>query len=247
MPIPKRPEMVYDKLVEGGEFVFQVVRCKQRMACIENYDPYAYCATEFTSKRFNLGTCLVWPHLNVPISKVINLKAGEKRLELNEENAMDLSPYDYVFCGFCDTHVGVIYEGSVALMMFQTTLHPEDFIFDALYHEVPRGRDQREILSNLLLDPQFEHAVNCDVFSRANLRFVAESYLHDEIMNKSRIRTRRLRMIETQKEKNKSNIPPRKIYYRYANFTWVSNFYFCFLIILKKNSYLCFLFIETCI
>lgn len=136
MPIPRTLpiEQLQDNLVPGGEWAYRIIMCKQKIVRMDRYHEDNSCYAEFTSSRFELHTCLIWPRFNVPMDKVINLKAGNLRHVINSANTDKINNYDYVYCAKCDLHCGVIYENTVALVLFDAYKDMGHYILDGLMH-----------------------------------------------------------------------------------------------------------------
>lgn len=86
----------------------KVCRCKQHIYNEKNIRESYNCIAEFTSEKFNLKTSKIFPYINVPYDKCMNVRVltGPSGTYNN---------YDRVQCVLCNTIVGCVYMNTIAL------------------------------------------------------------------------------------------------------------------------------------
>lgn len=227
MPIPSRLECVQDRLVTNRDITYGIIRCVQKMAQVKNYSRYNSCGTEFTSSKFNLNTCLIWPRFNVHLDNVINLVAGNDRIRICSANADKIKRYDEVYCINCDLRVGVMYQGTFALIRYNWSLHDEDYYLDGLL-TLPLAPEMRNPLPYLIEkqdDWRRYVRINEDI-SLTDLMYLQRDICCRDFMSQCRRSTSLMRRRCTLPERKFPHSRDKyfrgqKVYFRYADIIWV--------------------------
>lgn len=96
---------------------YDVYRCMQNIYNKKNINESYHCIGEFTSQKFNLHTSKIYPFVNVPYDKIVNVR-------VLADNVNSYKNYDLVQCIICNTTVGCVYNGTIALCknVYRTTL-----------------------------------------------------------------------------------------------------------------------------
>lgn len=112
---------VFNSLCGYNIMTYPVYRCTQEYENGVTGALQCMCPAEFSSAMFNLKSSRVYPFVNVPFDKCINLyvvRDSEKKVLVNKVNPESLVLYEEVKCLLCDTTVGVIYKFASVAFLF---------------------------------------------------------------------------------------------------------------------------------
>lgn len=108
---------VFDDLFSEDIMSYSVYKCKQIFYSSDSTcKDYFQCPAEFTSEKYNLNTCFIYPNINVAYEKCVNIKvASAISLTTVRRSPDEYQESDSVCCELCDTVIGVVYNGSIGL------------------------------------------------------------------------------------------------------------------------------------